>query len=132
LIKFNLRLVLLFSLELIVFCIIVSFQLIGWTYAATLTIFSLLFVSLTFPLNGSLLQKMFLLTVGNIIGLSWNLIYYYISRSGINFFRGFEDIFNAFCMLAYPFMCLIWIVPFWSLSISLLPKYESPTGQVRY
>lgn len=127
-IGFNRRLALLFCLELIALCIIVSFRLIGWTYAATLVIFSLIFASLTFPLNGSLLRKMLLLTIGNIIGLSWNLIYYYISRSGTAFFGEFGDVFNAFCMLGYPFICLIWVVPFWSLSISFLPKYKNPTG----
>ncbi len=129
LIGLNRRLILFFGLEIIAFCVVISFRLINWASTITLLIFSFLFTSLTFPLSGSILKKIGLLTIGNIVGLFWNFIFYYVFWAGTSFFG---NVFNIFYILVYPFMSLIWIVSFWSLSISFLPKFEGLKEQVRH
>jgi hypothetical protein len=108
--------------ELIGFCVVASFCLIDWKSAITLVIFSVLFASLTFPLNGSALRKVALLTIGNILGLFWNIIFHYFSWVG---FVSFGVAFNVFYTLVFPLLNLMWIVPFWSLSITFLPNLKT-------
>jgi hypothetical protein len=108
-----------FFSEAIVLCLIVSFRLINLQSTITLLIFDLLFLSLIFQLSDSLFKKIFLLTAGNVVGLFWNLIFYYFSLAG---YDHFGMVFNAFYTLIYPILNLMWIVPFWSLSLGLLPN----------
>lgn len=59
-------------LEVIALCLIASLRFINIESTIALLIFNLLFLSLTFQLNGSLSRKMSMLALGNIIGLAWN------------------------------------------------------------
>ncbi len=106
-------------LEAIILCLIASLQFINIQSTATLLIFNFLFFTLIYQLNGSLHKKDFVLTIGNIIGFFWNLIFYSFSVAGYN---SFGKEFNVFYTLIYPFLNLMWIVPFWSFSLGFLPK----------
>jgi hypothetical protein len=122
------RIVSLSFLEAIILCLIASFRLINLQSTVTLLIFNILFVSLIFQLNGSVLKKIFMLTAGNIVGLFLNLIFYYFSLAGYDYFG---VIFNAFYTLIYPILNLMWIVPFWSLSLGFLPKEQEAIRQAK-
>lgn len=91
-----------------------------------LLVFNLLFASLTFPLplEGTLTRKISLLFIGNVIGLFWNYLFYLFAFSGVNLFG---DFFTGLCLILSPFANLMWIVSFWSLSLTVLADSESRT-----
>ena len=122
------RLVLGLFLEAIALCLITSFRFINIESTATLLIFNLLFLSLTFQLNGALNRKLGILALGNIVGLFWNFVLYYFAIAGVTFFG---ESFNVFYAVFYPFLNFMWIVSFWSLSLTILPKPKSPPAEVK-
>lgn len=117
------RLAIVLSLEIITLCLIVSFRFVNIQSTITLIIFDLFFTSLFFQLNGSSTIKVAMLTAGNIIGVFWNLFFFYSFLAGCEYF-GLS--FNAVFTLIYPILNLMWIVPFWSLSLSFLPELQFP------
>ena len=121
------RLVLVLSIEAIALCLIATFRFVNIESTATLLIFNLLFLSLTFHLNGTLNIKIGILALGNIIGLSWNVVLYYFATSGIAIFG---ESFNVFYAVSYPFLNFMWVVAFWSLSLTVFPKFKSTVAGV--
>ena len=115
-------------MEAIVLCLIFSFSFIDIAATATLLIFNLFFLSLTIYLNGTLNQKLGILSLGNIIGLLWNLVLHYFNIACITFFG---ESFNLFFTITYPFLNFMWIVSFWSLSLAVLPKPISIQKEVK-
>ena len=113
------RLVLGLFLEAIALCLIVSFRFINIESTASLLIFNLLFVSLTFQLNGALNRKLFVLALGNVFGLFCNFVFYFFAIAGVAFFG---EIFNLFYAVVYPLLNFMWIVSFWSMSLAFLPN----------
>jgi hypothetical protein len=124
----NSRLVTGLFLEAIVLCLIFSFSFIDIAATATLLIFNLFFRSLIIHLNGALNKKLGILSLGNIIGLLWNLVLHYFNIAGITFFG---ESFNLFFTIAYPFLNFMWIVSFWSLSLTILPQPRSNHTEVK-
>jgi hypothetical protein len=122
------RLVLGLFLEAIALCLITSFRFINIESTVTLLIFNLFFLSLTFQLNGALNRKLGILALGNIVGLFWNFVLYYFAIAGVTFFG---ESFNVFYAVFYPFLNFMWIVSFWSLSLTILPKPKSPPAEVK-
>jgi len=122
------RLVLGLFLEAIALCLITSFRFINIESTVTLLIFNLLFLSLTFQLNGSFNRKLGILALGNIIGLFWNFVLYFFAIAGVMFFG---EIFNVFYAVFYPLLNFMWIVSFWSLSLSVLPNSKSMRAEVK-
>jgi hypothetical protein len=112
--------------ELIAICLIASVRFINWQSTIILCLFNFLFASLTFYLNGNKHQKLGLLTIGNIIGLSWNFVFFHFCEVGTLLFG---VTFDAAYRMLYPFLNLMWIVPFWSVGLSLLPK--ATTGELQ-
>jgi hypothetical protein len=82
-----------------------------------LALFNFLFTSLIFPLNGSLIRKVFMLLVGNVVGLVWNHLFCLFASSVA---ENLGSVFNIFYMVLSSFMNLVWIVSFWSISLTLL------------
>ena len=105
--------------EAIILCIVASLQFVNVQSTVLLLIFNILFFTLISQLNGSLHKRVFVLTIGNIIGLFWNLVFYTFSIAGYN---SFGKPFNVFYTLIYPILNLMWIVPFWSFSLGFLPR----------
>jgi hypothetical protein len=122
------RLVLGLFLEAITLCLITSFRFLNIESTVALLIFNLLFLSLTFQLNGSLNRKLGMLALGNIIGLFWNFFLYFFAITGGTFFG---EIFNVFYAVFYPLLNFMWIVSFWSLSLSVLPNPKSMHSEVK-
>jgi hypothetical protein len=122
------RLVLGLFLEAIALCLIASLRFINIESTVTLLIFNLLFLSLTSQLNGSLNRKLGMLALGNIIGLFWNFFLDFFAIAGVTFFG---EMFNVFYAVFYPLLNFMWIVSFWSLSLSVLPNYKSMRTEVK-
>lgn len=90
--------------------------------AIMLTIFNFLFVSVTFPLNGTLVRKSALLLIGNVIGLSWNYLFSALAHVVAYYFG---ESANTLYMILSPFANLIWIVSYWSVCLTVLSKSEN-------
>jgi hypothetical protein len=117
-----------FLLELIALCLIITFRFINLESTITLVIFNFLFASLTFQLNGALSRKLGILVIGNLIGIFWNLVFYYFSLSG-SLYLGRS--FDALYTIIYPILNLMWVVPFWSMSLSFLPKTQTANAEAK-
>ena len=115
-------------LETIVLCLIASFRFISIEATTTLLIFNLLFLSLTFQLNGALNRKLGMLALGNVIGLFWNSVLHFFAVAGVTFFG---EAFNVFYAVLYPLLNFMWIVSFWSLSLAFLPNSKSTHAEVK-
>jgi len=79
----------------------------------SLVIFNLLFLLLTFPLNGSLWRKIVWLVLGNGVGVLWSLI-----RLSFSLVLG-ADFYGIDFFLSHV-IDFLWIVPIWSLALSSL------------
>ncbi len=116
------RLVILVQLETIVLCLVASFRFINLQSTVILSLFLAFFASLMYYLNGSVVRKLSILTIGSALGLFWSLAFYHFAAVGASVFG---EPFEAFYVMISPFLNLMWIVPFWSYSLSALPKIRS-------
>ena len=107
------------SIESIALCSVASLLLINVESAIVLFIFDFLFISLAFQLTRTLLAKFCLLALGNLFGLFCNFVFYLINIVGLEYFGG---VFRIFYAILFPILSVSWIVTFWSLSLSVLPK----------
>ena len=112
----------------VILCLVASFRLISLQSAVILLIFNALFISLTSQLNGAFTRKIFLLASGNIMGLTWNFIFYSFATAGTAFFG---KIFNNLYTVFFPFLSALWIISFWSLSLTVL-HHESPNLETHF
>jgi len=114
-----------FSVGTIASYLILSLPYISSESACILIIFNFLFISLTFPLDGTLARKLFMLLTGNFIGLVWNyLLSLFAYAAAYNFGR----FFNTLYIILSPFVNLIWIVSFWSISLTVLANSKKKAG----
>jgi hypothetical protein len=109
-------------LLVITFCIVLSYRLVTIEFCLASIVFNLFFTSLFFQLNGAFKLKVAILTIGNVIGLFWNLLFQNLAFNGRLIFG---DTFNVVFSITYPIFTLMWMVPFWSLSLSFLPKLQN-------
>ncbi len=110
-------LILSFSITGIIFCILLSYIFINKESTFILAVFNLLFITLTFPLDGKLIYKTCLLLLGNIVGAFLNYFFLLFTFLGIYCLGEF---FNIICAILNPFANLVWIVSFWSISLAFL------------
>jgi hypothetical protein len=126
------RIVTVLLVEAIVLCIAASYFLIYDPSSAqspivqariestvTLLIFNFIFISLFFQFNAALNLKLALLAVGNFTGLCWNFIFNSFVIAGTALYGG---TFNRFCLIFFPFLGSLWIISFWSLSLTLVHR----------
>jgi hypothetical protein len=100
-------------------CLLLTFNPNHLSPFVLLVIFNILFLSIFFQLEGSLTKKNVILTAGNVLGASFNLLFStFTAIAGKQLGASSELLFS----LAYPILTLLWIVPFWALSLSSLPK----------
>lgn len=119
-------LVVLYAFSIIV-CLVISFRLLKWPESAfTVILINLFFVPMLSQLSGNLSAKACMLTVGNFIALILNVLLFNFAKS-IDAFFGLPA--SALLTVVYPILNLMWIVPFWSLTLSLLSK--NSTGKVQ-
>jgi hypothetical protein len=110
----------------IALCLTASYRHINLSSTIILLIFNLLFITLIFQLKGALIKKAFILATGNVLGFFCNLLFFNLSYAGLTYFQSFDKEFNAIYTLTFPFLNLLWIVPFWSFSLSLLVDRNPP------
>lgn len=103
-----------FLLAAIFSCAILFSHYVGDESVFMLVVFNFLFVSLVFSLNGSLAKKVLLLSTGNIIGVLWALLF----SMFVYVLNHFGAAFNVLYMILGPFVNLVWIVTFFSLSLT--------------
>jgi hypothetical protein len=116
-------------LQAIVLCLIVSFRYVNLESTITLLIFNFLFASLIFQLNGTFNRKLGILAIGNGVGLCWNFVFYSFSLAGTLYFgKVFEGVYTV----VYPLLNIMWVVPFWSLSLGFLPKCRTRAERVTF
>ena len=104
---------------------ILSFSYISSESALMLMIFNLLFISLVFPLRGKLVKKMMLLLIGNIVGLLWNNIFSLFAYAAVQYLG---EVFDIGYAILNPLLNLVWIVSFWSISLSFLADSRNRKG----
>jgi hypothetical protein len=107
--------------------VLLLFPYISNESPSMLIIFNFFFVSLIFPLNGTIARKLFMLSIGNIIGLLWNNLFS-LSADALAPYLG--DVFTTLHIIMSPFANLIWIVSFWSLSLTILSNSKSRKAEV--
>jgi hypothetical protein len=100
-------------------CLLITFNVDRLSPFVILAIFNILFLSIFYQLEGSLTKKTAILAAGNLLGTSFNFLFSTFSTiAGQQLGASLELLFS----LAYPILTLLWIVPFWALSLSSLPK----------
>jgi len=82
-------------------------------------VFNFLFVSITFPLNGRLVEKLSLLMAGNFVGLLCNRILSLFAETTIEYLG--ESCYAVYLILS-PTANVIWIVSYWSISLTILSR----------
>jgi len=113
---------------------IASYMLLSSSFVSSesvymLIIFNFLFVSLTFPLDGTLARKISMLLIGNIIGLFWNYLFSLFAYT-VAYYLG--EFFNTLYIILSPLVNLIWIVSFWSISLTALANSKDKKLGLRF
>ncbi|MEJ2241079.1 MAG: hypothetical protein P8Y18_02925 [Candidatus Bathyarchaeota archaeon] len=94
-----------------------------------LAFFNLLFVFLLFPLDGSFRYKFILLISGNLVGVLWCILQTIFEQ--LFFYPGVE-ILKIIFFLVKPLTDFVWLVAFWSFSLSVLSsKKQKLQGSMR-
>lgn len=109
--------------------ILAHFQLVPLLSLSALiaiVLFNLLFVFLLFPLEGSLLRKVGLLSAGNVVGALWYLIRSAFQEASVLYLS--IDAFKIIATVVSPIIDFIWIVSLWSLSLSVLASAKKRGG----
>jgi len=115
-------------LQIVALCLLASFRFVSLESTLTLVVFNVFFASIIFLLNGGINKKLGIIAVGNVVGFFWNLIFNYFSLVGTFYFgKGFE----AFYTITFPLLNLMWVVPFWSVSLGVLPKPRNSGEEAR-
>ena len=84
----------------------------------SIAIFNFLFIFLLFPLEGPLLRKVFLLVLGNLVGLAWYLIQLSLVAASAPYLEAGAS--KVVYVIVCPIIDLVWIVSVWSLGLSVL------------
>jgi hypothetical protein len=69
-----------------------------------------------------------MLLAGNIIGLLWNYLFSMFVATVANYFGEF---FNTVYIILNPFVNLVWIVSFWSISLTVLANSKTENRMLR-
>jgi hypothetical protein len=116
------RLVAVLFVEATILCLISAFQLVDIQSTAILVIFNALFLSIIFRLHGSLNKKLVLLFMGNVTGLFWNYLFHSFAIAASSSIQNFSIIYT----IVYPFLNSLWVICFWSLSLTALQRQNIP------
>jgi exosortase/archaeosortase family protein len=95
----------------------------------SIIIFGLLFVFLTFPLRGALWCKVIWLLFGSFVGLAWNLIRWALLLLAV--YHMGTSTFKILDFLTGPILDFLWVVPVWSIGLSVLVSVGKGSKQTR-
>ena len=116
-------------LGVLALCLVFSYLFVNTESMITLLVFDFLFLTLTFYVCGTVVWKLGLLLLGNIVGLLCSLVFHSIRIVGV---AGFGEWFNVFYAVSYPGLNMLWIVSFWSLSLAALPKPQCASQSEKF
>ncbi len=105
------------SLSLLISCTLISLE-----STFIILFFNLFFIPLIFQLKSTTIKKELVLIIGNFIGFTCNMLFYNLYNAG----QPYYGVLEIFYVLFFPFLNLLWIVPFWSFSLSLLTEARTP------
>lgn len=114
---------------IIVSCMLSIFVHAGTEPTSMLIIFNILYVFLTFPLDGELTKKLCMLLIGNVICLLWNNLFLLFAVAAAEYFEGS---FEALYIILNPFLNLIWVVSFWSISLTILGDSKNKKSEQKH
>ncbi len=95
----------------------------------SIMIFGLLFVFLAFPLEGALWCKVTWLLFGWFVGLAWNFVRWSLLLLATYHFGA--SAFDILDFLTGPVLDFLWIVPVWSIGLSMLVSVEKGSKKPR-
>lgn len=107
------------------FSIVMAWQRSGFF---SIIVFNFLFVFLAFPLRGLLWRKVAWLFFGSAVGLLWNFIRW--SLLVVAAYQMGASAFNVIDFLTGPFLDFLWVVPVWSIGLSVLVSVEKRNRKV--
>jgi len=111
----------LIGVAFIIFFLYIFAQLVEGSALVTILVFNVLSMLLTFPLKGLLWCKIAWLGTGNLIGVVWNLVR--LSLITVATGIGTEPL-SLVNFILGPATDFIWLVPVWSLGLSVLSSLE--------
>lgn len=119
------------NLKMLIFCSAIVTALIltilhgllpmTWETAQTLLTFNLLFLLILMPLKGSIMRKIAILLLGNILSFIWSTLFYLLVHFAVGQMDG---VFNTLYVVLSPLLNVLWVVAFWSTSLTFLAKTE--------
>lgn len=104
---------------IIVFFAYPLYQILEEPVFVSIMIFNLLSILLTFPLRGPLWCKIIWLGLGNIVGLTWNLVWLSLAvvTAGVGAFEVVHSVIG-------PAIDFMWMISVWSLGLYALASAE--------
>jgi hypothetical protein len=102
--------------------VLLSFDYIGIEATFMLVVFNFLLAPLTFALEGPVRMKILLLLLGNLVGLLWNGLFSSFVSALVS---GRAELLTVFYLIVSPFMNLLWIVTFYSVSLTILARSQA-------
>ena len=90
--------------------------------------FNAIFIFLIFPLDGSLVHKISLASVGNMVGLVWE---YFLGYLAANTCYYLGENYGGLYFVASPFLELLWIVSMWALGLSVLASKKKSKKELK-
>jgi hypothetical protein len=114
--------------EVIVLCFLITYFCVDLQSTATLLVFNALFISIFTQLAGSLFFKLVLLAAGNTVGMIWSFCFHQVIWAAVNSLTVPDVTLSMFYTVAYPSLNSLWVIAFWSLSLTALhrSKREAP------
>ncbi|MEM3874983.1 MAG: hypothetical protein QXU45_07620 [Candidatus Bathyarchaeia archaeon] len=111
------------SMITMAFVLVILYGLIPitWETAQTLFTYNLLFLLILLPLKGSWTRKMAIHLLGNILSFIWSTLFYLSAHSIAGQVDG---MFNALYVILSPLLNVLWVVAFWSTSLTFLAEKE--------
>ncbi|MEM3565649.1 MAG: hypothetical protein QXK18_02085 [Candidatus Bathyarchaeia archaeon] len=111
------------SMITMAFVLVILYGLIPitWETAQTLFTYNLLFLLILVPLKGSWARKVAIYLLGNILSLIWSILFYLFAHSIVGQSDG---IFNALYVILSPLLNALWVIAFWSTSLTFLAEKE--------
>ncbi len=122
------QLAVIFFLIVTSLCILVAYRWIDIQSTAVLVIFDFLFVSIIFQLSSPTYKKVALLAVGNIVGMVWNYSFHALIYYAAEAFD--PSALSILYTVSYPFLNSLWVISFWSLSLSTIGYQKTTWGKV--
>ncbi len=104
-----------------IFFLYIFAQLLEISALVTILVFNILFIILTLPLKGPLWCKIAWLGMGNLIGVAWNLVRLSLITVATGIETGTSSLVN---FILGPATDFVWLVPVWSLGLSVLSALE--------